>query len=545
MEVKMINPQIDIQEDKIKIQFENIKLKSQIYKHGYHNITTPRPITQDTTDDVGIYLYTPQRTRSEIAYFYLDYISITKETNAPREEDWLKTLRRNTTLHFKTRQNDPLTLPLTDINNIKSFYEDYFYLFNTRYIKKHTAHMDNHFYEFIALALYVIYACYADILYTFVTGDDAITATINTTNPEDEQYDVLVSLINNRTGKKPETGTVTFYLNNELVYTGDVATLNEQYSEIPYHITTTDEQTFRINYTLDEYTSEIEYIIPYHVQGVNIIAENITATVGDEITIPVTVKGAEDESLVNEGKLIFKLNGKTIKDDENKALYVPVVNGTATFQLDEVLSSKDHKVTIMYHGEKFYTNNQTSITLTVERGDIKVNLNSTPIVTVDGIVIVDGSITETDNTPLISPPEIAYKLYGKTTILSLLEGGILPSPVKLVDLGVSQAGNPIEFYVVASLTKYYNLLRETINCTVESEPLWDVTYSNGSLIVTTTGFIDGQTVDVTVDDTPLGTVTINEGTGGINYEGSGTITVTLTATLTNNREYTKSFTLNL
>lgn len=56
------------------------------------------------------------------------------------------------------------------------------------------------------------------------------------------------------------------------------------------------------------------------------ISENIT--LGLQVTIKATVTGLGEA--LNNGKVVFKVNGKTLKDSNGKVAYVKVVNGTAT-----------------------------------------------------------------------------------------------------------------------------------------------------------------------------------------------------------------------
>ena len=53
-----------------------------------------------------------------------------------------------------------------------------------------------------------------------------------------------------------------------------------------------------------------------------------TATAGETITLTATV--TDKDKQVNSGRVVFKLNGKTLKDADGNALYVNVKNGTAT-----------------------------------------------------------------------------------------------------------------------------------------------------------------------------------------------------------------------
>ncbi|MBQ6936371.1 MAG: Ig-like domain repeat protein, partial [Clostridia bacterium] len=60
-----------------------------------------------------------------------------------------------------------------------------------------------------------------------------------------------------------------------------------------------------------------------------ITIEPLTFTAGELTTIRATVT-ASDNSIVTNGKVTFKINGKTLKNSDNKVVYVNVVDGVAT-----------------------------------------------------------------------------------------------------------------------------------------------------------------------------------------------------------------------
>ena len=59
----------------------------------------------------------------------------------------------------------------------------------------------------------------------------------------------------------------------------------------------------------------------------------ITATVGETITLTARITSGDDTLTdINKGKITFKVNGKTLKDERGKVIYVKVVNGTARIE---------------------------------------------------------------------------------------------------------------------------------------------------------------------------------------------------------------------
>ncbi|MBR3213669.1 MAG: Ig-like domain repeat protein, partial [Methanosphaera sp.] len=53
-----------------------------------------------------------------------------------------------------------------------------------------------------------------------------------------------------------------------------------------------------------------------------------SVTIGTQVTLKASVTGTS--SPLNNGKVVFKLNGKTLKDESGKVIYAKVVNGVAT-----------------------------------------------------------------------------------------------------------------------------------------------------------------------------------------------------------------------
>ena len=73
-----------------------------------------------------------------------------------------------------------------------------------------------------------------------------------------------------------------------------------------------------------------------------------TAQIGDTITLSTSV--TNENIPINTGRVVFKLNGKTLKDAEGKALYVNVVNGIATtkYTIPSKIKSKTYNLTAVF-----------------------------------------------------------------------------------------------------------------------------------------------------------------------------------------------------
>lgn len=131
---------------------------------------------------------------------------------------------------------------------------------------------------------------------------------------------------------------------------------------------------------------------------------NITAIITDELGQPVT-----------NGKVVFKINGKTLKDDNNKIIYVKVVNGTAILEytLPENWANKNLTIQAVYSGSAKYESSRSqqeqinitkiSPTLKIET-DNEIKVGETRNITVKVL-----------NTPTtLNTGKIVLKINGKT-----------------------------------------------------------------------------------------------------------------------------------
>ena len=57
---------------------------------------------------------------------------------------------------------------------------------------------------------------------------------------------------------------------------------------------------------------------------------NITATAGETITLTATI--TDNDKVINNGKVVFKINGKTVKDANGKVIYAKVVNNQVSVE---------------------------------------------------------------------------------------------------------------------------------------------------------------------------------------------------------------------
>ena len=84
------------------------------------------------------------------------------------------------------------------------------------------------------------------------------------------------------------------------------------------------------------------------IEETTITTDDITATQGETITLKATVKAGS--TIINEGKVVFKVNGKTVKDASGKVIYLNVKNGEVSvdYTIASSMKAKDYKITAVY-----------------------------------------------------------------------------------------------------------------------------------------------------------------------------------------------------
>jgi len=147
-----------------------------------------------------------------------------------------------------------------------------------------------------------------------------------------------------------------------------------------------------------------------------ITVDPITATAGQTINITARIT-ADNETItdINKGKVTFKVNGKTLKDEKGKVIYAKVVNGTATIENYEVPSDWAKEGTTI---QAVYSGSTQCEKLTSEKTEITIQ-KAVPTLTTEDITATTGGkitlkATITDNDKIINTGKIVFKINGKT-----------------------------------------------------------------------------------------------------------------------------------
>lgn len=88
---------------------------------------------------------------------------------------------------------------------------------------------------------------------------------------------------------------------------------------------------------------------------------------GENVTLKANIIDASDESIIiNEGRAVFKLNGRTIRDTNGNINYAKIVNGEITldYKIPSTLKSGEYKLTCVF-GHKIYERMDGNTTLSI------------------------------------------------------------------------------------------------------------------------------------------------------------------------------------
>lgn len=141
---------------------------------------------------------------------------------------------------------------------------------------------------------------------------------------------------------------------------------------------------------------------------------SITAKSGDSITLTARVKDVGGDA-IKTGKVIFKLNGKTITDEKGKALFAKVVNGEAVlnYVIPTKYTAKKYTITAVYGGD-YYERTEAKGTLTLQKKGVTINTDN--VLAVKGKVSVKATITDESGKLLVTSTKLTIKINGKTAL---------------------------------------------------------------------------------------------------------------------------------
>ena len=218
--------------------------------------------------------------------------------------------------------------------------------------------------------------------------------------------------------------------NNTASYNNTVNVENYTYSvEIKEGTGNNITENYLVTPTLKGDESVIEYNatdnniknnIPKEVKEYSLIVNTTEFTLGQTATIQASINygnenSSEVASNITKGKVIFKVDGKTLKDSSGKIIYAKVVNGTATIENYTLPDTWKESSTI----EAVYSGSTQLEKLSSEKTEITL-IKEEPTLTIDPIEPATAGATITlkaaitDNNKQINTGKIVFKINGKT-----------------------------------------------------------------------------------------------------------------------------------
>ena len=141
---------------------------------------------------------------------------------------------------------------------------------------------------------------------------------------------------------------------------------------------------------------------------------SISAKAGQTITLRAKVLDANGDR-VNSDRVVFKLNGKTLKDEKGNTLYAQVIDGEAVldYTIPATFTAGTYNLTAVFGGS-YYQRSETGGTIILEKKG--VTINSDKITTTDGKTTIKATITDETGELLVRSTKIAIKVNGITIL---------------------------------------------------------------------------------------------------------------------------------
>ena len=142
--------------------------------------------------------------------------------------------------------------------------------------------------------------------------------------------------------------------------------------------------------------------------------DDITPTAGQTVTLTVRLTDQLENNITG-GKVVFKVNGKTLKDTSGKVIYAKVENGVATAEYTIPNSMAESNITIQatYTGTSKYNKETAEITTEVAKQEATLTIDELPeSIQANSNITITARIHAGD-TP-ITTGKVVFKINGKT-----------------------------------------------------------------------------------------------------------------------------------
>ena len=240
--------------------------------------------------------------------------------------------------------------------------------------------------------------------------------------------------------------------NGNVIYanvTGGVATITKEAPRVWHKENTTIVATYLGNDAYDDSVSEkADVIITLRTANIDVLTNGTKVKVGDTTSIIAHVY--YNNTLVNEGKVIFKLNGKTLKDDDGNIIFVKVENGIAKldYTITSIYSAKEYTLTAVFSG-KDYNRVATESHLTVLRTNTHIQAEMVNITSNNATVSL--KIFDEKNNLINRDTKVTVKVNGKTVYNQI----IVSNGVANLNLNLPVSSKPYNITIISGENSVY------------------------------------------------------------------------------------------
>ena len=240
--------------------------------------------------------------------------------------------------------------------------------------------------------------------------------------------------------------------NGNVIYanvTGGVATITKEAPSAWHKENTTIVATYLGNDAYDDSVSEkADVIITLRTANIDVLTNGTKVKVGDTTSIIAHVY--YNNTLVNEGKVIFKLNGKTLKDDDGNIIFVKVENGVAKldYTITSIYSAKEYTLTAVFSG-KDYNRVATESHLTVLRTNTHIQAEMVNITSNNATVSI--KIFDEKNNLINRDTKVTVKVNGKTVYNQI----IVSNGVANLNLNLPVSSKPYNITIISGENSVY------------------------------------------------------------------------------------------
>ena len=142
--------------------------------------------------------------------------------------------------------------------------------------------------------------------------------------------------------------------------------------------------------------------------------DDITPTAGQTVTLTARLTDQLENNITG-GKVVFKVNGKTLKDSSGKVIYAKVENGVATAEYTIPNSMAESNITIQatYTGTSKYNKETAEITTEVAKQEATLTIDELPESIHANSNITITARVQAGDTP-ITTGKVVFKINGKT-----------------------------------------------------------------------------------------------------------------------------------